>query len=255
MSSRWLEPLRSRWPQLREAGVRVALDGLGDLTDLSPLASLGLSLNKWVIDRQGQENLWAYLETMAAVDHERFGVLESIVAELDREVERLVTRGGQRAIDAESQRLAELLGAIVADGVAIGRESGYETHHLLLDIVGTLHEAELEVLVALEAPREDPVADQRIAQLLEGGPRMTKGALSASQLSHLLPELAVVIAPAIKRLEGRGLVRDVLANTVDGGTATRDHPDLGDPDLPQGRWSATAAGRELLSYLEDLQRR
>ena len=83
---------------------------------------------------------------------------------------------------------------------------------------------------------------------------MTKGALSASQLSHLLPELAVVIAPAIKRLEGRGLVRDVLANTVDGGTATRDHPDLGDPDLPQGRWSATPAGRELLSYLEDLQR-
>ncbi len=251
MGNGWLEPLRSQRGLWREAALAVGLEGFGELTDLPPLAGLGLSLYKWVVDRQGEANLWAYLETMNAMDHDRFGILESSVAELDREVEGLIARGGRRAIDAESQRLAALLGAIVADGVAVGCESGrYESAHLLLDVVGTLHEAELEVLVALETPRSDPVADQRIASLLDGTPRMTKGALSTSDLSRLLPELALVVTPAIKRLEGRGLVRDVLANTMDGG----DLAAAQDPDDPGSRWSATAAGRELLSYLAELRR-
>ena len=251
MSNGWLEPLRSQWAQWREAGIAVGLDELGQIADLPPLASLGLSLHKWIADRQGEANLWAYLETMAAVDHERFGMLESFISDLNHDVERLVARGGRRAIEVESQRLAALLGAIVADGVAVGYESGqYETPHLLLDIVGTLHEAELEVLVALEAPRQDPFADQHVAQLLDGAPRMTNGALGASELSHLLPGLALVIVPAIKRLEGRGLVHDVLANTVDGGGAA---PEPEDPTGLAGRWSATAAGRQLLGYLEELR--
>lgn len=256
----WLQPLRDRVRELKGPVLTAAATGLGEAAELHPLVRVVAGLHLWAVGEQGQANVWAYLETMAQFDEQRFGVLEDMmsdlsheVAALDGKVEGLIARGGRRAADAESERLASLLGAVVADGVHVGSETGsYEAAHLLIDVVGSLHEAEVEVLVALETPYPDPLADKTLERALRREPRMLRGALSSGDLSDNLPELEIVIAPVIKRLEGRGLVKDVTEGTYNGGGAAVDPED---PEALRGKWSATPAARRLLQYLEQLPQR